>query len=81
MTVYQCFFFSNGRIEYWENVECEAYPELKLLLGRRISEENWDVIEAWMGDQLICRSTKLPDGIEGSLDFNKAGNGSRRLGG
>jgi hypothetical protein len=54
----------------------------KLLLERRISEENWDVIEARMGDQLVCRSTKLPGGrIERSLDLNDAGNGSRRLGG
>jgi hypothetical protein len=71
MAIYQCFFFSGDRIEYWENIECDASSALKLLLEQRLSEGTWDAIEAWLGDELVYRSTKLPDGrIERNLDFS-----------
>jgi len=76
----QCFFFSGDRIEYWENIECDTCSALKLLLERRLSEETWDAVEVWLGDELVYRSTKLPDGrIERNLDFSRVGNGGRPL--
>ena len=80
MTIYQCFFFSGDRIEYWENIECETSSALKLLLERRFSEGTWDAIEAWMGDELVYRSAKRPDGgIERSFDLSGVGNGGKPL--
>jgi len=80
MAIYQCFFFSGDRIEYWENIECETCSALKLLLERRLSEETWDAIEAWVGDELVYKSAKLPDGrIERSLDLRGVGNGGKPL--
>ena len=80
MTIYQCFFFSGDRIEYWENIESETCSALKLLLERRLSEGTWDAIEAWMGDELVYRSAKRPDGgIERSFDLSGVGNGGKPL--
>ena len=82
MTIYQCFFFSGDRIGYWENIESETCSALKLLLERRLSEGTWDAIEAWLGDELVYRSTKLPDGrIERNLDLSGVGNGGKPLSG
>jgi len=50
------------------------------LLERRLSEGTWDAIEAWMGDELVYRSAKRPDGgIERSFDLSGVGNGGNPL--
>jgi hypothetical protein len=38
MTIYQCFFFSDGRIRYWENLERETASSLRTLLTRRLAK-------------------------------------------
>jgi hypothetical protein len=53
--VYQCLFFVDGRIEYWENIESYSDEVIEVLLDRKLSAENWEAAEAWSQDQLICR--------------------------
>jgi hypothetical protein len=53
--VYQCFFFSAGRIEYWENIESNSDGAIQALLSQRLSTEYWEAAEAWAQDKLICR--------------------------
>jgi hypothetical protein len=42
MAIYQCFFFSNGRISYWENIECDGRVLLTAALRERLKKENWE---------------------------------------
>ena len=42
MAIYQCFFFLEGRICNWENVECETDSSLRTLLARRLVNGAWD---------------------------------------
>jgi hypothetical protein len=54
VAVYQCFFFSAGQIEYWENIESDS-GAIEALLSQRLSAENWEAAEAWAQDKLVCR--------------------------
>jgi len=55
MAIYQCFFFSGGRIRNWENVECETVSSLRSLLARRLANGAWDAAEGWMQDDMVYR--------------------------
>ena len=55
MAIYQCFFFSEGRIRNWENVECETSSSLRSLLARRLVNGAWDAAEGWMKDDMVYR--------------------------
>jgi hypothetical protein len=61
MAIYQCFFFSEGRIRDWENVECETNSSLRTLIARRLVNGAWDAAEGWLQDKLFTVSS------EGSL--------------
>lgn len=54
MATYQCFFFADGEIGYWENIECRANTRLVTLLQRRTRRGNWDYIEAWLNGTMAC---------------------------
>jgi len=55
MAIYQCFFFSEGRIRNWENVECETSGSFRSLLARRLVNGAWDAAEGWMQDDMVYR--------------------------
>ena len=55
MAMYQCFFYSDGIIVFWENLESESNEEIADLLTRRLCSGKRNAAEAWLGDDLICR--------------------------
>jgi hypothetical protein len=55
MPVFECLFFSNGKIGYWENIECDTEVSLRSLLQTMLVDGKWDAVEAWQADKLICR--------------------------
>jgi hypothetical protein len=55
MAIYQCFFFSEGRIRNWENIECETNSSLRTLIARRLVNGAWDAAEGWLQDKLVYR--------------------------
>ena len=48
--MYQCLFFENGIVAYWENIEAETESCVRAVLVQRLSQENWELAEAWLGD-------------------------------
>ena len=66
MAIYQCFFFSEGRIRNWENVECETISSLKSLLARGLVNGAWDAAEGWMQDDMVYRVERRLAGYNGS---------------
>ena len=55
MTTYQCFFFSDGFIKYWENVELDSEVQVPAALRSRLLNNKWKSAEAWFGETLVCR--------------------------
>jgi len=53
MAIYQCFFFSGGRISYWENIECDGPMPLTAVLGDRLNKGKWKRAEAWSDGKLV----------------------------
>jgi len=63
MALFQCFYFSNGIVAYWENRECSADGSLRELFRQQLLREEWHTAEAWRCDSLICRVERLPNGL------------------
>ena len=59
----QCFYFSDGYIAYWENIECSADGSLTKFLKEQLADKGWQIAEAWARDALICRIEQLPGGL------------------
>ena len=66
MAIYQCFFFSEGRVRNWENVECETSSSLKSFLACRLVNGAWDAAEGWMQDDMVYRVERGLAGYNGS---------------
>ena len=66
MSIYQCFFFSEGRIRNWENVACETNSSLRTLIARRLVNGAWDAAEGWLQDKLVYRVERSLAGYNGS---------------
>lgn len=66
MAIYQCFFFSEGRVRNWENVECETSSSLKSILACRLVNGAWDAAEGWMQDDMVYRVERRLAGYNGS---------------
>ena len=62
MAVYQCFFFSGGRVSYWENVKCDGRMPLTAALGDRLKNGKWNRAEAWSDEQACVRSAPPASG-------------------
>ena len=62
MALFQCFYFTDSSIGYWENLECSADTHLSALLQQQLSIEHWHIAEAWRQDNLVCRVVRFPDG-------------------
>jgi hypothetical protein len=69
MPIYECFFFSNDRVGYVENLECDNEASLRPLFQKLISREKWDAAEAWRHEKLVCRVMRYVNGrIDCSLE-------------
>jgi hypothetical protein len=64
MAIYQCFFFSEGRVSYWENIECDGSMQLTAALRDRFKNGKWKHAEAWSGDRLVCDVRRRRPGNE-----------------
>jgi hypothetical protein len=62
MPIYECFFFSNGHVRYFENLECDNEASLRPLFQKLISKEEWDAAEAWRHERLVCRVIRFANG-------------------
>ena len=54
MPTFQCLFYSDSAIAYWENIEC-AGNSLQRILDTALKNNDWHRAEAWLADKLICR--------------------------
>jgi hypothetical protein len=63
MALFQCFYFFDGVIREWENIECSGEESLKEFLIKQLVGEIWDAAEAWRHDTLVCRVEQLPGGV------------------
>jgi hypothetical protein len=64
MAIYQCFFFSEGRIRNWENVECKTNSSLRTLIARRL------VNVRGMQPKDGCKTSWFAESGEGSRNFH-----------
>jgi hypothetical protein len=55
MATYQCLFFMDGRVGYWENVGAGGDASIGALLEEMLAEGDWNAAEAWRDDVLVCR--------------------------
>ena len=62
MSIYECFFFSNSHVGYFENLECDNEASLRPLFQKLISRGEWDAAEAWRHEKLVCRVMKFANG-------------------
>jgi hypothetical protein len=69
MTIYQCFFFSSGRIAYWENIECNGSTPLTATLRDKLKNGKWKHAEAWSEGKLVCDVHRRRAGNEGASNF------------
>ena len=58
MGTYQCLFFVNGRVDYWENVTADGDLSIRSLLEKMLGEGNWHYAEAWRDNVLVSRIMK-----------------------
>ena len=54
MALYECLFFAEDRVTYWENIECQTLGELTAELRDRLDEEKSRSAQAWYRDILVC---------------------------
>ena len=55
MGTYQCLFFRDERVGYWENVRADGDVSIEARLKDMQAEGEWDSAEAWRDDVLVCR--------------------------
>ena len=60
MAIYQCLFFKDGMVTYWENIEAGSADYLREVLAGRLRGGEWDLAEAWLGDALSFRIEAVP---------------------
>ena len=59
MATYQCLFFTEQRVVYWENLAADAEHSIEALLQEKLAEGEWEAAEAWRDDVLICRAVRV----------------------
>jgi hypothetical protein len=64
MASYQCFFFSEGRVSYWENIECDGSMLLTAASRDRLKNGKWQHAEAWSDGRLLCDVRRRRPGNE-----------------
>jgi hypothetical protein len=60
MVIYQCLFYKQGRIDYWENIEAISDVTIRQLLLDRLSDGGWEFGEAFLDGRLVCRVGLAP---------------------
>ena len=58
MPIYECLFFKDGRVAYWENFEADSDSSIETLLLAMLADAGWEAAEAWQGNVLRCRVTR-----------------------
>lgn len=53
MAVYECLFFTEDRLDYWENIECPTLVQLASTVRMQIAAEKFEHAEAWYRDALV----------------------------
>ena len=62
MPIYECLFFSRGRVDYLENLECDNEASLRPLFQQLLTWKEWDAAEAWKHDRLVCQVIRFGNG-------------------
>jgi hypothetical protein len=60
MAIFQCLFYKQGRIDYWENIEAISDVTIRQLLLDRLSDGDWEFAEAFLDGRLVCRVGLAP---------------------
>ena len=69
MAIYQCFFFSRGRVSFWENIESDGSMRLTASLRDRLKNGKWQHAEAWSDGKLVCDVRRRRSNTEGASRF------------
>ena len=69
MAIYQCFFFSEGRVGYWENIECDEKMLRPAALKDRLKNGKWNHAEAWSDGKLVCEVHRRRSSNEDASKF------------
>ena len=72
MAIYQCFFFSGGRVSYWENIACDGSMRLTAALRDRLKNGKWQHAEAWSDGKLVCDVRRRRPNAEGASRFESS---------
>ena len=67
MAIYECLFFSAGKVEYWENIDSDSDVAIKLVLRSCLLTGEWDLAEAWNHDRLVWRVEAAELGGRGGI--------------
>jgi len=59
MAIYQCFFYWDGIIGDWENIEAQSESYIREALLEILRWGPWDLAEAWLGNTLSFRIEAL----------------------
>ena len=63
MGSYECLFFSDGQVVYWENIRASSEETLRDFLMGTLLSGGWHVGEAWRHDTLVCRFEQPRSGL------------------
>ena len=58
MAIYECLFFKDGRVAYWENLEAGSDISIETFLLAMLADADWDAAEAWRDNVLKCQVTR-----------------------
>jgi len=72
MAIYQCFFFSRGRVSFWENIESHGSMRLTASLRDRLKNGKWQHAEAWRDGELVCDVRRWRSSNEGASRFGSS---------
>ena len=72
MAIYECLFFKEQRIVYWEYLEADGDHSILALLEKTLAEEDCEIAEAWRGDVLICRAVRPNQMLSSPVPRNSA---------
>jgi hypothetical protein len=72
MAIYQCFFFSGGRVSFWENIACDGSMRLTAALRDRLKNGKWQHAEAWSDGKLVCDVRRRRPNAEGASRFESS---------
>jgi hypothetical protein len=60
MAIYQCLFYKDGIVAYWENIEAQSESGIQEMLQEKLRRRQWNLAEAWLDDTLSYRMEAPP---------------------